>query len=134
MIKSAKILKTNNLTETSLRIRNICLHQNFRTAEIKNFRILLTLQILTLIAATIGAFTYFLKHTEQHRGEVKGILYTGVNSSAMIDNQVLEEGDTIYGITIVKIYPKKVEFAKNGKIWSQKICEYPNPEWTNTKQ
>ena len=60
---------------------------------------------------------------------VKGILYTVVDSSAMIDNQVLKEGDTIYGTRIVKIYPKKVEFEKDGKHWAQRICEHPDPAW-----
>jgi len=50
---------------------------------------------------------------------VKGILYTVIDSSVMVDNQVLKEGDTIYGTKIVRIDPKKVEFEKNGKRWTQ---------------
>jgi len=52
-----------------------------------------------------------------------------IDSSTMIDNQVLKEGDTIYGARVVKIYPKKVEFKKDGKCWTQRICEHPNPAW-----
>lgn len=68
------------------------------------------------------------------KGFVKGILYTGVDSSVMIDNQVLKEGDTIYNTVVVKIYPKKVEFEKNGIRWTQRICEYPNPAWEETEE
>lgn len=108
--------------------------RKFRKAAIKNFRILVILQILTLIAAVIGALTYLSINKIDQKGVVKGILYTGVDSSVMIDNQVLEEGDIIYGTTIGKIYPKKVEFIKNNKRWSQRICEYPNPAWNNTDE
>lgn len=104
----------------------------YRGAVIKNFRILLILQILTLIVATIGASAYFLRDKKFQKGVVKGILYTGIDSSVMIDNQILEEGDTIYGTTIEKIYPKKVEFRKNGKCWSQRVCEQPDPAWNET--
>lgn len=99
----------------------------------KNFRVLLILQILTLAAAIVGASAYFLTERKNEKGVVKGILYTGIDSSVMVDNQVLKEGDTIYGAEIVKIYPKKVEFRKNGKCWSQKICEKPDPIWIETE-
>lgn len=95
----------------------------------KNLRVLLILQIFTLIAAIIGASAYFLNERSSRKGIVKGILYTGIDSSVMVDNQVLKEGDTIYGTEIAKIYPKKVEFHKNGKCWSQRICEHPDPAW-----
>ena len=87
------------------------------------------LQILTLAAAVVGASAYFIIETNSEKGVVKGILYTIVDSSTMIDNHVLKEGDTIYGTRIVKIYPKKVEFEKDGKYWTQRICEHPNPTW-----
>jgi hypothetical protein len=97
--------------------------------RIKNIRLLLVLQILTLAAAIVGASAYLIAETNSERGVVKGILYTIVDSSTMIDNQVLKEGDTIYGTKVIKIYPKKVEFEKDGKQWTQRICEHPNPAW-----
>lgn len=100
----------------------------------RNLKILLILQILTLIAAVAGASAYFLKDKNSQRGVVKGILYTGIDSSVMIDNQVLKEGDTIYGTTIEKIYPKEVEFRRDGKRWSQRICEHPDPAWNETHE
>ena len=95
----------------------------------KNIRILLILQVLTLAAAIIGASAYFINDKQKQKGVVKGILYTVVDSTVMVDNQVLSEGETIYGTRVTKIYPKKVEFEKNGKCWSQRICEQPNPFW-----
>ena len=100
----------------------------------RNFRVLLILQILTLIAAAIGASAYFLTERTSQKGVVKGILYTGIDSSVMVDNQVLKEGDTIYGTEIKKIYPKKVEFRKNGKCWYQRICENPDPAWIDKEE
>jgi hypothetical protein len=99
----------------------------------KNFNVLLVLQILTLAAAVIGASAYFLREEKKEKGVVKGILYTGIDSSVMVDNQVLMEGDIIYGTEIVKIYPKIVEFRKNGKCWSQRICERPDPLWNESE-
>lgn len=124
----------NKLFKNSLHIRRTGKYRQLRKAAIKNFKILLILQILTLIAAAIGALTYFSMDTSNQKGVVRGILYTGEYSSVIIDNQILEEGDTIYGTTIEKIYPKKVEFAKNEKKWSQRICEHPDPAWTNTDE
>ena len=119
-------MKTNNLVQISSYIS-----RKFRKAAIRNFRVLLILQILTFIAAAIGALAYFSRDKIDQKGVVKGIVYSGVYSSVMIDNQILEEGDTIYGVTIIKISPKKVEFAKDGQNWSQRICELPDPAWTN---
>ena len=91
------------------------------------------LQILTLAAAIVGASAYFMVESRSDKGVVKGILYTVIDSSVMIDNQVLQEGDMIYGTKIVKIYPKKVEFEKNGRHWTQRICEQPNPAWIESE-
>jgi len=71
--------------------------------------------------------------TRSKKGIVKGILYTVIDSSVMVDNQVLKEGDTIYGTKIVRIDPKKVEFEKNGKRWTQRVSEYPNPAWDESE-
>jgi hypothetical protein len=87
------------------------------------------LQVLTLAAAVVGASAYLITGANQEKGVVKGILYTIVDSSTMVDNQVLKEGDMIYGTRIVKIYPKKVKFEKDGKIWTQRVREHPNPAW-----
>lgn len=66
-------------------------------------------------------------------GAVTGILYTpensSINSSAIIDGQVIKEGDTIYGVKVVKIHRTKVEFEKNRKRWQQGVRQRPNPAW-----
>jgi hypothetical protein len=98
----------------------------------RNLRVLLILQVLTLAAAVLGASAYFLTEKNKEKGVVKGILYTGIDSSVMVDNQVLKEGDAIYGVKIAKIYPKQVEFTRDGKCWSQRICERPDPTWNET--
>jgi type II secretory pathway component PulC len=66
-------------------------------------------------------------------GIVKGIVYSKNKSSAVIsdNNSILHEENTIHGATIVKIHKDKVEFAKKGQRWTQKVGETPGPEWYN---
>ncbi len=52
---------------------------------------------------------------------VKSILYSEDNSSAIISNRILHEGDQIQGASIAKINKDSVEFEMNGKKWSQGI-------------
>ena len=64
-------------------------------------------------------------------GLVKGIVYSKNMSNTVIsdNNSILHEENTIHGITIIKIHKDKVEFAKNGQRWTQKVGEPPDPEW-----
>lgn len=52
-------------------------------------------------------------------------------SSAVVDNQFVQEGDIIYGAQIVNIEQFTVEFEKNGYRWKQRVREKPNPAWKN---
>lgn len=52
---------------------------------------------------------------------VKGIVLSGDKSSAIIDNQIVREGEEILGATVVKINKDSVEFEKNGKSWKQRV-------------
>jgi hypothetical protein len=52
---------------------------------------------------------------------VKGIVFSGDNSSAIIDNQIVREGEEILGVTVVKINKNSVEFEKNGRSWKQRV-------------
>ena len=52
---------------------------------------------------------------------VKGILYTEDNPSAVIGNSIVHEGETIRGVSVIKISPDSVEFEMNGKRWTQKV-------------
>ncbi len=52
---------------------------------------------------------------------VKGILYSEDNPSAVIGNQIVHEGETIRGVSVIKISQDSVEFEMNGKRWTQKV-------------
>ncbi|NQT00693.1 MAG: hypothetical protein HQ580_01575 [Planctomycetes bacterium] len=71
--------------------------------------------------------------TGKPAGLVKSILYSKDLSSTIIseNNSILHEENTIHGATIVKIHKDKVEFAKNGQSWTQKVGEPPGLEWYN---
>ncbi len=52
---------------------------------------------------------------------VKGILYSEDNPSAVIGNSIVHEGETIWGVSVIKISKDSVEFEMNGKRWTQKV-------------
>jgi hypothetical protein len=63
------------------------------------------------------------------KGLVGGILSGEDGFTALIDTQVVSEGDTIDGIKVIKIHRDRVEFEKDGKWWTQGLNETPGPEW-----
>ena len=50
---------------------------------------------------------------------VKGIVFSKNRPSAIINNQIYSEGETVNGVTIVKITKESVEFEANEKRWNQ---------------
>jgi len=52
---------------------------------------------------------------------VKGIVYSQNKPSAIINNQIITEGQTINGATIVRITKDAVEFKSNDKQWTQQV-------------
>jgi hypothetical protein len=52
---------------------------------------------------------------------VKGIVFSRNKPSAIINNQILTEGETFNGVTIVKITKEAVEFKANDKQWTQQV-------------
>jgi hypothetical protein len=52
---------------------------------------------------------------------VKGIVYSQNKPSAIINNQIMTEGQTINGATIVRITKETVEFKSNDKQWTQQV-------------
>ena len=52
---------------------------------------------------------------------VKSILYSEDNSSAIIGNRIVYEGDQIQDASITKINKNSVEFEVNGKKWTQGV-------------
>jgi len=60
---------------------------------------------------------------------VTGIVFSQDRPSAVIGSQVLYEGDTTQGVTVVRIYRDKVQFEKDGAKWTQAVNEKPAPHW-----
>lgn len=60
---------------------------------------------------------------------VSGIIYVQDNPSAIIGSQVIQEGDALYGVNVLKIHKDKVEFEKNGNRWTQVIHQKPAAFW-----
>jgi hypothetical protein len=52
---------------------------------------------------------------------VRGIVYSTEKPSAIIGEQVIVEGQTIYGVKVVSITRGAVEFEKDGKRWTQGV-------------
>ena len=52
---------------------------------------------------------------------VKGILYSQDNPSALIAEQIVHEGDEVFGAVIIKINRDSVEFERDGQTWTQKV-------------
>ena len=61
-------------------------------------------------------------------GVVTGILYSEDNPSAVVDKDIVRQGDSIHGVKVVKIHKEQVEFEKAGKRWVQKVKEEPKRE------
>lgn len=62
------------------------------------------------------------------RGLVTGLVYSD-KPSAIIDGEIVHEGDTIHGVKVLKIYRDKVEFVKNSNRWKQKVQQTPEAYW-----
>ena len=65
----------------------------------------------------------------QGYGVVRGVLYVAEDSSALIDEYIVKEGETIYGVKVVKIDRDAVEFSKDRKTWRQRVREKPDLAW-----
>jgi hypothetical protein len=74
------------------------------------------------------------KITATQDGTIVGILYSEENSCVLINRELVYEGDISNGVKVVKIDRCEVEFERNGKKWTQKVLDNPNPAWKATKQ
>lgn len=72
----------------------------------------------TTTAGTEGTTTGI---TRAVRLTVKGIVYSKDSPAAVIDTQLVHEGDKISNVTVTKINKDNVEFKLNGKKWTQKV-------------
>ncbi len=55
------------------------------------------------------------------QGWLTSIVYSGEYASAIVSDRVVHEGDMIDGYKVVKIHRDKVEFEKNGKIFTKQV-------------
>ena len=63
------------------------------------------------------------------KGVVTGILFNEVKPVALIDNQLVYQGDSIGSIKVIQIDSQKVLFEKAGKKWTQGVRERPDAAW-----
>jgi len=63
------------------------------------------------------------------KGMVTGIVRSEDISTAVVGTQVVREGETIDGITVVKIHDDRVEFEKASQRWTQTLNQPPGPQW-----
>jgi len=63
------------------------------------------------------------------KGVVTGIVRSQDSSTAVVGTYVVREGDTIDGVTIVRIHDDKVEFEKEGQRWTQTLNQPPGEQW-----
>jgi len=54
---------------------------------------------------------------------VNGIVYSEDNPTALIGHRIVHEGDTVDDVSVIKVHKDKVEFAKNGRKWTQAVGE-----------
>lgn len=52
---------------------------------------------------------------------VRGIVHSDTKPSAIVGDQVVTEGQTLYDVKIVKITREEVEFEKDGNRWTQRV-------------
>jgi len=95
---------------------------------IRGVKILIIIQLLAVTTVILGAML-FVRAPTPSRGVVKGILYSDESPAVIIDGQLLQQGDTIYGVRIARVYRDKVQFEKNGKRWQQRLGQRPDEAW-----
>ena len=52
---------------------------------------------------------------------LNGIFYTKDNPLAVVDGEMVREGDVINGVKVIRIHQSKVEFEFSGHKWTQEI-------------
>jgi len=100
--------------------------------RIRNVKMLTVAQLVTMTVVFVVVFIYnALRPAESQKafGVVEGILWSQAESSALIDGQIIEEGEKIYGVRVTKIYGNKVEFEDGSRRWEQRVREQPNLAW-----
>ena len=70
------------------------------------------------------------KEKEINFGLISAILFSEQNATVVVDDVILREGESIYGVTVKKIYRNEVEFESGGEKWRQRLREIPPKIWT----
>jgi hypothetical protein len=61
-------------------------------------------------------------------GLITAIIYSD-KPSAVIDRQIVHNGDTIHGVKVQQIYKNKIEFENGGIKWEQQVQQTPSNYW-----
>jgi hypothetical protein len=76
------------------------------------------------------AVDYLSEQPETARpGVVTAIISTPTIRSAMINDEVVHDGDSLKDVKILKIHPDKVDFQKDGNVWTQKLGQPQQKFW-----
>jgi len=62
-------------------------------------------------------------------GRVTGIIYSEDELTAVVDTNIVYEGDIIHNIKVNTINKHSVEFECNGEKWIQKVQQEPDLRW-----
>ena len=98
----------------------------------KNVKMLTLLQLCTVVVVVLTVWFYVRPQQPASAatcGIVDGILFSPDAPSVLIDGQVLNVGDTIYGVEVVAIDRRIVTFEKDSKRWQQRVRERANTAW-----
>jgi type II secretory pathway component PulC len=104
--------------------------QEMTKMKLNEILILLALTIATLIAVgfifpekTAEICSIITRSEPKTTQLIKGIVYSEGSPSVLIGSQILSEGDTIDGVTVIRIGEDRVEFGRNGWRWTQVVNE-----------
>ena len=64
------------------------------------------------------------------QGVVSGIVYSQSKSSAVVGGKVVQQGDFLDGVKIVKVHRDYIEFERQSKSWKQKPGEPAGSYWS----
>jgi hypothetical protein len=89
----------------------------------------LLVRVIVISLSALGGTATFFARGAAENGTVTGIVFSADNPTAVIDEQIVSTGESIYGVTIVNIGEDYVEFEKDNERWQQRIREKPNSRW-----
>ncbi|OHB59106.1 MAG: hypothetical protein A2Y12_12810 [Planctomycetes bacterium GWF2_42_9] len=62
-------------------------------------------------------------------GLITAIIYSPDKSSAVIDSEIVHNGDTIHGVKVKQIHNNKIEFERDAVTWEQQVQQTPSNYW-----